>query len=1308
MSLPSIPFPQSRAFFSFSVSFFFLLAFLPELKAQSKILLGDTNIVNLALRGEAKLLVDEQALAGDPRGGSGGAPLNAFDQIYNSLYNPATILVRLFEDYALEELWLYDSNGKDTITIFGGDPSQWVFLGQVVTDRYNQWRSFAINDTFKFIRLDFHSPQATINELVLYGKALGSNKTSLPIGQKTAPVSMDKLMGINGLVDDPLPMINHSAGTLREFHRWDWDEGNKDPGYNGFVAKEFAFAPSYVSVWDFDDFYSQLVQQGVEIMPCLQGAPQYIQDSANCDCESKPILPNSDAEDPFSYAKHAEYMFQFAARYGQSVLAPSLLKLRGNQEPKSGLALVNYLEGWNEPDKWWRERNGFFTPFELAAMSSADCDGHEGAMGSGFGMKAADPNMKMVMPGLATLDLNYLEGIRLWSIYNRQSGLPFDVLNFHHYSNNAGGQFGNATQGISPEADGLKEKLAKIVRYRDTWLPGKEIWLSEFGYDTNPNSPQGVPALGQNDQAMVQAQWLMRSFLEIAAAGIDRGQVFMLRDVNAPNPNKYNSSGLTQEKWNQHQAKKSYFYISGMRRILKDYFFEGELKLANDELRAYRFRHRDTDSLCYAIWSATSEAKLIPNYRFPVEGFGRALVAEAQSDTIAPSLSQVAISRDSVSIQISETPLFLKLLPEDLVLPTAQAQNVSAYLDSNGFAILEAREIDAGSTDDKRLIKRYLSRDSLSCTDLPDNQNTADVSLWFYACDHYQCDSVQFVVDLRDTLAPSLSTKKVQAYFDATGQVVVQGRDFVQSAVDNCSGDIEFRLNQSQFQCSDHQGGSLLRISSDASWKKSTYTSLVNATSWPWQGAGDFPAAHTYTDSAELGQPYPWHSIDPVPGTEVIKAGSRVQYFKKNFELSGEVLKATFAMTIDDDAEIYLNGLLLARENVWGAPTQGAAAIHAFQIDDQGNYINGLNGASSFNLINGQALKDFFQEGHNEILVVLRNGGPGNLGGFSFKMEAELNQSLLLVSDRSWQKSSLISTQSALSFPWSGAQVFPSDTSFSQKAILGQPNPWKSIDPVPGAEVVKCGSGVEFYRKKFNLKGNYWSDLRLWMRVDDDMEIYLNGRLIARENTWGQPTMGPGSLHSLSWGENQWSNGSDSSSAFNFADSAALDYLKSGENELVIAVRNTLNGNTGGFSFRCEVKTEPSTALDLTATDRHGNHSNYKVFLKLADSLGICEANATAKRSLGSKSAIGKRPDDLKVFPNPTRNSVSIQLPAEARDWVEVDLINSAGHSLRTLREQCQGGQILSLDLESLAPALYILRVSGNFGLHTEVISKLP
>jgi hypothetical protein len=153
----------------------------------------------------------------------------------------------------------------------------------------------------------------------------------------------------------------------------------------------------------------------------------------------------------------------------------------------------------------------------------------------------------MVMGGLAGLDLNYIKAMKAWADWNRDGDFPADVLNVHSYSNNIGGQ-GASRIGISPEADRLKDRLKELVDYRNRYLPGKELWLSEFGYDTHPASVQRAPAIGATSEEEVQARWLARSFLAIAAAGFDRAAQYMLRDVSPESTTKYDTSGLVTQK----------------------------------------------------------------------------------------------------------------------------------------------------------------------------------------------------------------------------------------------------------------------------------------------------------------------------------------------------------------------------------------------------------------------------------------------------------------------------------------------------------------------------------------------------------------------------------------------------------------------------------------------------------------------------------------------------------------------------------------------------------------------------------------
>ncbi len=518
-------------------------------------------VVNLSGQGPATELVDEQDLSGDPRAGDAEPAATVYTNgwINADLYYPLSVVVDLGVAHDLTDICYFDGQGSGPMTVASRNGDAWKMVCADDLTQYQRWVHRPVQVATRYLRLTFENPGAQIAEIVLYGTACGERAAPPQPVRHERPL-MDSFIGTNGFVDDPIERLA-ACGFLREYHNWQWDEGNTDASYVGYPDHQLAWSPSWVSGpgwgWDFDRFYQQLKVAGVEVAPCLQGCAPYVIGFDPNRANDKPIAKDADPTQPASYAAHASYLFQFAARYGSTAVDEGLLKLKAGQPARSGLGLIRYIENCNEPDKWWEGRAAYFWPAELAAMCSADYDGHRGAMGPTVGVRNADPNMKLVLGGLARPDVEYLRAMQLWADFHRDGQMPFDVINLHHYSNDAGGQSGQPTTGISPEADGLRERFAQVVEWGDRFLPGKEVWVSEFGYDTNPKSVQRAPAIGTFTAEEVQAQWIVRSYLALAAAGVDRAQQFMLRDANAENTVKFNSCGLTREKWNQHQPKRS-------------------------------------------------------------------------------------------------------------------------------------------------------------------------------------------------------------------------------------------------------------------------------------------------------------------------------------------------------------------------------------------------------------------------------------------------------------------------------------------------------------------------------------------------------------------------------------------------------------------------------------------------------------------------------------------------------------------------------------------------------------------------------
>jgi hypothetical protein len=191
------------------------------------------------------------------------------------------------------------------------------------------------------------------------------------------------------------------------------------------------------------------------------------------------------------------------------------------------------------------------------------------------GVKHGDPNMKFVMGGSAGIrayDWQFLKDMTTWFEQRRGNAskkYPFDVINFHHYNSNKwfglAGTVSLPDYAASPEEDRwnlgsphvnyntattaagfpnedtilsmkvvnpvgtrfrtFKQRLVELrhdvnLMFRDARHP-IELWMSEFGFDTNEKSPYKAPTIYNNgvvvaDQQEVQARFLVRAYLEIA------------------------------------------------------------------------------------------------------------------------------------------------------------------------------------------------------------------------------------------------------------------------------------------------------------------------------------------------------------------------------------------------------------------------------------------------------------------------------------------------------------------------------------------------------------------------------------------------------------------------------------------------------------------------------------------------------------------------------------------------------------------------------------------------------------------------
>ncbi len=622
--------------------------------------------LSYANAGTAAALVDEQGLAGDPVAGTGGAPFVHWFPGWAADRFPASAVIDLRAEYDLTHVSLRDTNGAGAVVVSTGAPFAWTELFSDPMTGYNRWNNHAVAVRTRYLRVTLTTPGIQPEEIVVYGTLFaGQVPEPQPAALPPPRLAMDELIGTNAFIDDPLGVIEQ-AGNVREYHTWAWDEGN-GAAYPGFPLNQNAWAPSWSGGWDFDIFYRNLRLLGLEVSPVVWKTPAWLRGTGTED-EMKPIpldaaaAPTRDPLAPASYVEHADHLFQYMARYGSRPVADGLLKLRANQSRESGLGLLTHLENWNEQDKWWAGRESFFRPFEYAAMTSADWDGHEGALGATVGIRNADPSARLVMGGVAVAELDYLRAAKLWFDFHR-TDFPLAALNLHHYCNDGGGQGGSPTIGISPEADGLRARFAAVADYRNRYLRDSELWVTEFGWDVDPRSVQRAPALAGATAEEIQGRWIARAWLELAAAGVDRGHQYMMRDVVAPGAAggevKYNTSGLVGPKgdWTPRAA---WYYQATLRQRLRGLHFHDALALADPELRAYRFADALGRVRALAVWSATDTGRVVPAVAVPLPpGTTRATRVTMSFGQLGGLPEELALAGGQVVVAADEKPTLI-------------------------------------------------------------------------------------------------------------------------------------------------------------------------------------------------------------------------------------------------------------------------------------------------------------------------------------------------------------------------------------------------------------------------------------------------------------------------------------------------------------------------------------------------------------------------------------------------------------------------------------------------------------------------
>ena len=618
-------------------------------------------------------------------------------------------------------------------------PSAWdgTNVSYLSTDlRANDWNLIPIDKEVRFIQLQFQDGQAPV-EVVIYGYQTGETEgDELGSTQHKLP-TVGELMGVCGLLGDGGGYCTiedlQCATVLREYHNLGWSYN-----WSSFPKKSTTLIRT--ATGDYDHKYKTHHPYNL-IIPCLQwnndSNPARVYDKLTGKLSSN-VASFTQKYLPETYIAFADVAFQYAARYGNSKMGYLYDVVREHSDggTQIGLNYIKWIECGNEPNG---EDQAGTTPYQLAALTSAAYDAHMRTILDDIynpddfsyflGAKNADPDFKVAMAGLAGIQDNYIAAMCYWMRSNREDirgswttkndTIAMDAFNFHTYFGeyyHLNGQ--QIIVGVSPEEWGLVDGISEIIEFRDKYYPEVEIWLTEFGWDTNESyeTMTSSHSYGPYSSREVQAMWLTRAFLLLSACGVDKATMYMLEDTSGANDRtaigKYGTCGVIANSFTddnrqiyvdgsgneavkgeytviedgkevvksgyiyldtnipaannnftaKSEKKEGYYYMCTLLNTLRDFTFRRELTTGNDKVWAYQYSNDDGDE-AYAVWCPTSNVTKVEGYKLYV-GKNYKSVTLTETDVPNQSLTgkstNLTVDKDGfVTINVSENPVYV-------------------------------------------------------------------------------------------------------------------------------------------------------------------------------------------------------------------------------------------------------------------------------------------------------------------------------------------------------------------------------------------------------------------------------------------------------------------------------------------------------------------------------------------------------------------------------------------------------------------------------------------------------------------------
>ena len=383
-------------------------------------------------------------------------------------------------------------------------------------------------------------------EIKLYDKYGPFGKR--PIANQGA-VSLRQMLGVNGYwswgTDQYSFLLGEKEGPrryadfmshARNYHDMTWDLNDPDQGIDFSKMKNSGTPAKEWVNWDTE--YANWKKSGLDVQASLQFY------------RFDPSEWGTPEQSAYQYA-HA-----FANHFGQ----------------KNGNGLVCTIEAGNEP---WKYPSDVYLKILKGVINGAK-DADPGIEVLPCALQAADPEMEKT-----DVFKNYI-GSRIDAVSAQQ----LDGVNTHVYSY-VTGQDGKR-RGVHPEHPMSSFwEINNLIRWRDHNMPGKKIYLSEWGWDCNGGGEDCTHNECVTEEAA--AAYAARGLLISARLGIERASWYYYANEKVPS-SLYTRSGLTSSFNAGFQHKKPFNSLQALIGWAGNAYF---LKIIREDETAWLYMFGD-------------------------------------------------------------------------------------------------------------------------------------------------------------------------------------------------------------------------------------------------------------------------------------------------------------------------------------------------------------------------------------------------------------------------------------------------------------------------------------------------------------------------------------------------------------------------------------------------------------------------------------------------------------------------------------------------------------------------------------------